>query len=159
LWIQPAGRSWFNWLGTKIPIEAKQADEYPDGLHDKGRKIKVGYERDDDQSCAHGIQQRVAKRVAADAIKLEQQIIDDDEHDPDVAEKVSEAVFHFLVAVAELQSLISIDAAIAQEGPVLARLVQLVQIAIHYQHFFLVSRRLRDDAAEWIRNERLAPEI
>jgi len=44
--IQPARRSWFKrlmiqWLGTKIAIKAEQADDDPDGFHDKADRLKL----------------------------------------------------------------------------------------------------------------------
>src|SRR5437588_4153736 len=52
-----------------------------------------------------------------------------------------------------------IDPPIAQEGPILSRLVNLIQVAIDDQYFFFIAGSFRDDPAERIGHERLTPEV
>src|SRR2546429_7319523 len=46
-----------------------------------------------------------------------------------------------------------IDPPIAQEGPILSRLVNLVHIAIDDQYFLFIAGSFRDDPPEWIGHE------
>src|SRR5262249_19541335 len=63
-----------------------------------------------------------------------------------------------VIAEPQRERSVGVDAAIAQERPVLARLLDLLQVAFDDQRFFLVRRGLGDDAAERIGDEGLAPE-
>ena len=63
-----------------------------------------------------------------------------------------------MVTKAETQAIVCIDAPIAQEGPILARLFDAREIAINHQNFFFIGRRFRDEATERIRYKGLAPE-
>src|SRR5437867_5899406 len=54
---------------------------------------------------------------------------------------------------------ISVDAAVAEEGPMLACHFDFLQVALGDEHLFLVMRRLGDDLAKRIADERAAPEF
>src|SRR6516165_6055977 len=55
--------------------------------------------------------------------------------------------------------LIRVDAPIAKEGPVAARVLEQRRIDFAEKHLFRVMRRLRDNPAEGIRQETPTPEL
>src|ERR1700761_3260338 len=55
--------------------------------------------------------------------------------------------------------LVGVDAAVAQEGPVAARVFEQAQVDLADEDLFLVVRGLGNDAAEGIGEERSAPEL
>src|SRR5215218_4878275 len=67
-------------LEPEVTIDAEQTDKYPEDFHQQSRKIEIVKQRDDDQACANGVENRVSEPGAAEFVQLQHQI-SDHQHD------------------------------------------------------------------------------